>query len=244
MIEIERKFLVDTTKLPGCLIPTRIAQGYLNQDPDRTVRVRLAGEQAFLTVKGKSTDNGLSRFEWEKTIDRVAAEGLMELCSDIIDKSRYHMMHQGKLWEIDVFHGNNEGLVVAEIELTSETESFNLPEWVTKEVTGDVRYYNSSLSVRPYTGWGIDYYKAGMELMHEIYANFSDDDRVWFQTQPPAAMHLGLGMHLRNHCKMWDNVWVPDFIDGVDHSPNHPDAISSRVIRDFQAKVLLNKIYG
>lgn len=90
----------------------------------------------------------------------------------------------------------------------------------------------------------MDYYKAGMKLMCEIYVNFSEDDRVWFQNENPAAMHLTLGMHLRNHCGMWETKWVPELIDGIDHSPNHPDAISQRVIKDFQTKVNLNKIYG
>jgi len=153
MIEIERKFLVDASKLPGCLIPIRIAQGYLNQDPDRTVRIRMAGDKGFLTIKGRSSDNGLSRYEWEKEIDSNDARDLLGMCSNVLDKSRYHMIHQGKLWEIDVFHGMNEGLVVAEIELTSETESFNLPEWITQEVTGDSDYYNSNLSINPYKLW-------------------------------------------------------------------------------------------
>jgi len=153
MVEIERKFLIDTTKLPGCLTPIRIAQGYLNQDPDRTVRIRVAGDKGFITIKGKSSDNGLSRYEWEKEIDVNEALDLFDMCTAAIQKSRYHMIHQGKLWEIDVFHGLNEGLVVAEIELTSETESFSLPEWVTKEVTGDPDYYNSNLSINPYKLW-------------------------------------------------------------------------------------------
>lgn len=153
MVEIERKFLIDTTKLPGCLTPIRIAQGYLNPDPDRTVRIRVAGDKGFITIKGKSSDNGLSRYEWEKEIDVNEALDLFDMCTAAIQKSRYHMIHQGKLWEIDVFHGLNEGLVVAEIELTSETESFSLPEWVTKEVTGDPDYYNSNLSINPYKLW-------------------------------------------------------------------------------------------
>jgi CYTH domain-containing protein len=153
MIEIERKFLIDATMLPGCLTPTRIAQGYLNQDPDKTVRIRIAGDKGFITIKGKSSDNGLSRYEWEKEIDLNDAKDLLGMCSNIIDKSRYHMIHQGKLWEIDVFHGLNEGLVVAEIELTSETELFNLPEWITQEVTGNPDYYNSNLAVCPFKWW-------------------------------------------------------------------------------------------
>lgn len=153
MIEIERKFLIDQSMLPGCLIPTRIAQGYLNQDPDRTVRIRIAGDKGFITIKGRSSTNGLSRYEWEQEIDLNHALDLFDLCTATLQKSRYHMYHQGRLWEIDVFHGLNEGLVVAEIELTSETESFNLPLWVTKEVTGDPDYYNSNLSINPYKLW-------------------------------------------------------------------------------------------
>jgi adenylate cyclase len=145
MIEIERKFLVDTTKLPGCIIPTRIAQGYLNTDKDRTVRIRIAGDKGFITIKGKSSDNGYSRFEWENEIPVDHAEKLLALCTNILAKDRYHMIHQGKLWEIDVFDHELLGLVVAEIELTSEQEGFNMPPWVTKEVTGDPRYYNSNL---------------------------------------------------------------------------------------------------
>jgi len=82
------------------------------------------------------------------------------------------------------------------------------------------------------------YYQKAMDLLQEIYDNFSEEDKVWFQSEKPIAMHSTLGMHLRNHCNMWDYVWVPELIDGVDHSPNHPDAISQKAIKDFQAKVL------
>lgn len=153
MIEIERKFLVDWGRMPHCMKPRPISQGYLSSDPNRTVRVRLFDGKAFLTIKGKSSDDGLSRYEWEQEIDPIEGQTLLGMCTQVLIKTRYHMIHQGKLWEIDVFHGRNEGLVVAEIELTSETESFNLPLWVTKEVTGNPDYYNSNLAINPYKWW-------------------------------------------------------------------------------------------
>lgn len=144
--EIERKFLIDRSRLPGCLKPTRISQGYLNSDKSRTVRVRIAGDTGWITVKGESTSDGLSRYEWEIQIPLEDATQLIGLCESVIDKTRYHMIHKGMLWEIDVFHGPLSGLVVAEIELESETQEFAYPDWIVKEVTGDVRFYNSNLS--------------------------------------------------------------------------------------------------
>lgn len=154
MQEIERKFLVRKELLPGCLKSVPIAQGYLNSSPERTVRVRIAGDQAFLTVKGPSSEDGLSRFEWEEAISVEGAYCLMPLCeAGAIVKKRCHMVHKGKLWEIDFFEGDNAGLVVAEIELSSTDEEVAIPDWVSEEVTGDVRYYNSSLAKRPFTTW-------------------------------------------------------------------------------------------
>jgi adenylate cyclase len=133
---------------------TPIAQGYLSSTPDRTVRVRLYGKEAFLTVKGPSTPDGLSRYEWEIQIPVDQAYYLLDLCEPgMILKNRYIMIHKGKTWEIDVFSGDNTGLVVAEIELVSEDEEFELPNWVTKEITGDVKYYNSNLAKRPFKDW-------------------------------------------------------------------------------------------
>lgn len=156
MMEIERKFLIDLDRLldekPN-YIRTQITQGYLNQDPERTVRVRIAGKRAYLTIKGKSSDNGLSRFEKEWRIAREDAELLMPMCTGVIVKTRYVIEYDSKSWEIDVFSGKNEGLIVAEIELTSETESITLPHWVTKEVTGDPKYYNSNLIKHPFKDW-------------------------------------------------------------------------------------------
>lgn len=158
MNEIERKFLIDVPKFlevyrPIMLDSIEITQGYLNQDPNRTVRIRFGNYKAFITVKGKSSENGLSRFEWEKEIDVLDAKQMMIMCTGIISKTRYHVTHEGKLWEIDAFHGDNDGLVVAEVELTSEDEKIEIPAWVTKEVTGDPKYYNSNLSANPYKGW-------------------------------------------------------------------------------------------
>lgn len=157
MLEIERKFLIDTTRFLDTLywdkVSEEIIQGYLSKDPERTVRVRLAGNKGYITVKGISSENGYSRFEWEKSITEFESRSLLDLCVGVIGKTRYTIMHEGKVWEIDAFHDDNEGLVVAEIELTSETEQFIMPGWVTKEVTGDPKYYNSNLIQHPYKDW-------------------------------------------------------------------------------------------
>ena len=151
-IEIERKFLVT----PGAWIPQgdgcRISQGYLSLDPDRTVRVRIAGASAFMTVKGRPL--GISRTEVEFPIDPVHAEALMDLCHrPVIEKTRHREDHGGMLWEIDVFHGENDGLVLAEIELPSEDHPFVRPPWLGPEVSADFRYSNSALSSCPYRSW-------------------------------------------------------------------------------------------
>lgn len=154
MLEIERKFLVSDLEFLTHLKANRITQGYLTTDPERTVRVRIKGVKAYITIKGNSNESGLTRFEWEKEISVVEAEELLELAlPGVIDKKRYELMHGNKLWEVDVFLGNNEGLVLAEVELTHENEQIILPEWVTVEVTGDPRYYNSYLSNKPYKQW-------------------------------------------------------------------------------------------
>jgi CYTH domain-containing protein len=155
MIEIERKFLVtsDAFKTES-FKQTRIIQGFLNTDPERTVRVRLKGEQGFLTVKGKSTDDGLKRFEWEKDISKTDAEALLNLCEEgVIDKIRYEVKKGKHVFEIDEFFGNNSGLIIAEVELDHENDSFKMPHWLGKEVTGNIKYYNSQLSQTPYKTW-------------------------------------------------------------------------------------------
>ncbi|MCF4100547.1 CYTH domain-containing protein [Gillisia sp. M10.2A] len=155
MIEIERKFLVQSDAFKKeAFQNTRILQGYLNTDKDRSVRIRINGDKAYLTIKGSSSQSGMSRFEWEKEIAVDEAEQLLLLCEPgKIEKVRY-LVKAGKFtFEIDEFIGENEGLMLAEIELTSEEDSFEKPEWLGKEVTGDVRYYNSQLSSNPYKNW-------------------------------------------------------------------------------------------
>ncbi len=154
MTEIERKFLLKNIDFLKDLKGTRITQGYLTTDKERTVRVRIKGEKAFLTIKGKSNDSGMSRYEWEKEITPQEAEQLLQLClPGAIDKTRYEIPIEMHTWEIDIFHGENNGLSLAEIELQSETESFSKPEWIDKEVTGDKRYYNSYISEKPFCEW-------------------------------------------------------------------------------------------
>ena len=127
-------------------------QGYICSDPDRTVRVRVRGDKGFLTIKGRGSEDGLSRYEWEKEIPVSEAFELMALCgSGVIDKTRYLVPFGKHTYEVDVFHGANEGLVLAEIELSDEQEAFEMPSWLGEEVTGDVRYYNSMLSLHPFS---------------------------------------------------------------------------------------------
>lgn len=154
--EIERKFLVGGDFKTQAFKATPIKQGYLSSVPERLVRVRLKGDQGFITIKGKADETGLSRFEWEKEIAKEDALALLALCEPgMIDKTRYLVKNtDGKhTWEVDVFHGDNEGLVLAEIELDSEDDAFDKPTWLGKEVTGDDRYYNSMLMKNPYKNW-------------------------------------------------------------------------------------------
>jgi adenylate cyclase len=153
-LEIERKFLVAEGFKPSATIFFRISQGYLNSSPERTVRVRIKGDKSFLTIKGLSSENGVSRYEWEKEIPVSEAADLLRLCEPgIIDKTRYIIEADGHTFEVDEFHGDNEGLILAEIELSSEDEAFTKPSWLGKEVTGDTRYYNSMLMKHPYKNW-------------------------------------------------------------------------------------------
>lgn len=155
MQEIERKFLVVSEDFKNeAFKNSRIKQGFLNTDPERTVRLRIIGDKAFITIKGKSSKNGLSRFEWEKEIDIDEAEALFELCEPgIIEKTRYLVKAGDFVFEIDEFYGENEGLKVAEIELNKETDTFEKPQWLGREVTGEVKYYNSQLSKNPFKNW-------------------------------------------------------------------------------------------
>lgn len=150
-VEIERKYLV-TGNGWKTVEPVNLRQGYLNTDKSRTVRVRIAGPDAFLTVKGLTA--GISRAEFEYAIPLEDAQALLLLCSDsIIEKRRYVITVGELVWEVDEFYGANEGLLVAEVELSSETQSVPLPEWVGNEVSSDPRYYNSSLALNPFTSW-------------------------------------------------------------------------------------------
>ena len=155
MIEIERKFLVNSNRYrEQASSKSVIIQGYLNSDPLRTVRVRLRDQIGFLTVKGKSCDSGLSRFEWEKEISLVEAKALLQLCEkSVVSKTRFEVSIGEHLFEVDEFSGPNEGLVIAEIELSSENEEFSNPDWLGREVTGEKKYYNSNLSKRPFGSW-------------------------------------------------------------------------------------------
>ncbi len=152
--EIEKKFLVAGEFKESAKKATRITQGYLSSVPERTVRVRVKGEKGYITVKGIGNDSGASRFEWEKEISVEDAEQLLGLCmSGIIDKTRHLVPVGSHLFEVDEFHGDNEGLTVAEVELGSEDEAFERPQWLGQEVTGDVKYYNSMLMKNPYKNW-------------------------------------------------------------------------------------------
>lgn len=155
MIEIERKFLVASNAFKSdALRKNNIAQGYLSAHTERTVRVRIKGEKGYLTIKGKSNETGLSRFEWEKEILVAEAKQLLELCEKgVIEKIRYEIQVGEHLFEVDEFLGENEGLVIAEVELQSESEIFEKPSWLGIEVTQDHRYYNSYLSQNPFTSW-------------------------------------------------------------------------------------------
>lgn len=147
--EIERKFLVTGDGWKSASDGTRIAQGYLSIDADRTVRVRLAGNEAWLTIKGRT--EGISRAEFEYPIPPDEARELLKLClPSVIDKTRHRVPFGGHVWEVDVFHGDNEGLILAEVELADESVTPELPAWAGAEVSDDPRYYNSSLSKLPF----------------------------------------------------------------------------------------------
>lgn len=152
--EIERKFLVDGDFKPYAVKQEHIVQGYLSSHPERSVRVRIKENEAYITIKGVTSDSGLSRYEWEKEIPVSEAMDLINLCEPgVIDKTRYYIPNGSLFFEVDEFHGENEGLVMAELELKTETQDYLRPDWLGKEVTGDTRYYNSSLTKMPYTKW-------------------------------------------------------------------------------------------
>ena len=152
MKEIERKFLVDQKLFPGSENRQVIHQGYLSVDPERIVRIRTEGQQAWITVKGKI--EGFTRPEYEYLIPVSDAREMLGLSVyPPVEKIRHRIMHEGTLWEVDEFLGANSGLILAEVELEDEHQDFSAPPWIGKEVTDDHRYYNSYLSNHPYSGW-------------------------------------------------------------------------------------------
>lgn len=151
-VEIERKFLLAGTSWRALGQPVLLRQGYLSSDPARVVRVRVEGDHAYLTVKGRSV--GATRGEWEYPIPLADANELLALCQQpIVEKFRRQIEFAGNTWEVDEFLGANQGLVVAEIELASEDQQFDKPEWIGDDVTHDKRYYNSNLVRRPFSSW-------------------------------------------------------------------------------------------
>ncbi|MCH8543060.1 MAG: CYTH domain-containing protein [Alcanivorax sp.] len=151
-MEIERKFLVRNTAMLANQPGLTLRQGYLSHTPEATVRVRIQGDQAWLTVKGRN--DGARRAEFEYTVPVADALEMLALCSaGRIEKTRYRLPAGEHVWEVDVFHGDNDGLIVAEIELNHEDDAFELPAWIGEEVTGDARYYNSQLSQTPFCSW-------------------------------------------------------------------------------------------
>jgi len=155
MIEIERKFLVKSDEFKTqAFTQNKIAQGYLSSLPERTVRIRIKGNKGFITIKGIGQQGGMSRFEWENEIPLDEAVQLLTLCEKgKIEKTRFEIKSGSHIFEVDEFYGENEGLIMAEIELKSETDLFEKPEWLGEEVTNDERYYNAYLSKNPFKDW-------------------------------------------------------------------------------------------
>lgn len=155
MLEIERKFLVKSNDFIALAThAAKIAQGYLSSHPERIVRIRLKDDEGFLTIKGKSSEDGTSRLEWEKAISSEDAKNLLPLCEPgAILKTRYFVPNGSLEFEVDVFEDKNAGLIIAELELPSVDAAFDKPDWLGEEVTNDERYYNAYLTHHPYTNW-------------------------------------------------------------------------------------------
>ena len=154
-IEIERKYLVKNNSfLDQSYKKVSIRQGFLNSDKNRVVRVRIKDDKGYLTIKGLSNSSGITRNEWEYQIDIQDAQELLSICEpSVIEKYRYYIKHDLLEFEVDVFKNDNEGLIIAEIELSDENQEFDKPDWLGKEVSGDDKYYNSSLSKKPFKSW-------------------------------------------------------------------------------------------
>lgn len=155
MQEIERKFLVKSEAFKiEASTSTSISQGFLNADKARTVRVRLTDDKAFLTIKGETSRSGMSRLEWETEIPVEDAKTLLTLCEPgVIEKRRYYIQHGEHTFEVDEFYGENQGLIIAEVELQTEQDVIERPDWLGSEVTGEVKYYNAMLSKHPFSKW-------------------------------------------------------------------------------------------
>ena len=153
--EIERKFLVKNNDFKNeSFQESKIIQGFLSSVPERTVRIRIKGDKGFITVKGIGNASGTTRFEWEKEISVEDATNLLKISEPgVIDKTRYYIKSRNHTYEVDVFHGENEGLIIAEVELSSELEDFKKPSWLGMEVTGEQKYYNAALNNNPYKNW-------------------------------------------------------------------------------------------
>ena len=155
-LEIERKFLVnDPSFMEKSYKKHFVKQGFLNTDKNRIVRVRILDDKSFLTIKGVSNSSGTTRFEWEKEISLQDGKELLLLCeNNPIEKERYLIKNKKYTFEVDVFLGENKGLIIAEIELDAENEKFEKPSWLGAEVTGQLKYYNSNLCSTPFKEWG------------------------------------------------------------------------------------------
>lgn len=152
--EIERKFLVRGDFRGQVQQQQRITQGYLSSVPERTVRVRIKGDKGFITIKGIGSASGASRYEWEKEIPVTEVEELLKICEPgVIDKVRHRVPYGSHTFEVDEFFGDNEGLIIAEVELADEQDHFAKPAWLGDEVTGEVRYYNAMLMKQPFKTW-------------------------------------------------------------------------------------------
>jgi len=153
-IEIERKFLVVGDFTHAATLSERIVQGFLSSVPERTVRVRRRNGRGYLTIKGKGDSTGTSRYEWERELPPEEADALLALCEPgMIDKTRHYVPVNDCVFEVDEFHGENAGLIIAELELAHADDPVTSPSWLGPEVTGDPRYYNASLKAHPYRDW-------------------------------------------------------------------------------------------
>jgi CYTH domain-containing protein len=170
-VETERKFLVkDRSFVNEAFEKRTVKQGYICADPERSVRIRITDDKAFLTIKSASNERGWSRYEFETPLSTEDANELIKLClPGIIEKTRHYIEYKGHTWEVDVFYGENEGLTVAEIELESEEESFELPAWIDREVSGDARYYNSALAKKPFLSWSCNLHTNVIESENRVF---------------------------------------------------------------------------